>query len=314
MIPEVRLTVLLAALAIAASPAAAATITRVPSQLSGFEFLVISGAITQDDGPAFVDKIASVKSGAVVLDSQGGATVTAIEIGKTIRQKGFATIVPDDTLCASACALIWLAGGPRVASGTAHVGFHAAYVEKNGALVESGAGNALVGAYLNGLGLSQKAIVFVTSAPPEGIEWLNQKNAGTVEIAFTDMGATNNPLRDMMPEKLMAQMTEDEPYDPESATTKFYAALTRADGNGAAAFVIPEKRGMGPFDERNIASFFGSMREHLHVTALSRLDKDTVKVDYSYLYANGRRCSAHATVSTTYEFGRTLIKGIRANC
>ncbi|MDR3496072.1 MAG: hypothetical protein P4L82_15855 [Ancalomicrobiaceae bacterium] len=314
MIPAVRLTVLIAVLAIAANPAAAATITRVASQLSGFDFVVISGAITQDDGPAFADKIANLSSGAVVLDSQGGATVTAIEIGKTIRQKGFATIVPDNTLCASACALIWLAGAPRVASDTAHVGFHAAYVENNGSMAESGAGNALVGAYLNGLGLTQKAILFVTSAPPQGMEWLDQKNAGTVGIDFTDMGATNNPLRNMMPEAMMEKMTENEAYDPEGVVTKFYAALTRADGNGAAAFVIPEKRGMGPFNERNIASFFGSMREHLHVSTLSRLDKDSVKVDYSYLYANGKRCTAHATVTTVYAYGRTLIKGIRANC
>lgn len=310
MISVIRPIAFLATLALAPGLANAATITRVPSALSGFDFLVVSGAITDDDGPAFADRIASLGSGAVVLDSEGGATAAALAIGKAIRQKGFATIVPDDTLCASACALIWLAGAPRVAADTARVGFHATYVEKDGGMMEGGAGNAVVETYLSGLGLDRKAVAFVTSAPSEGIEWLTPKNAATVGIDFTDMGATTNPLAKLMPEKMM----EEEPYDPEGIATKFYAALSKADGTGAAAFVIPEKRGMGPFNERSIASFFGTMRERLHVSAVSRLDKDTVSVDYSYLYSSGKRCTAHAKVSTTYEYGHTLIKGIRANC
>jgi hypothetical protein len=38
--------------------------------------------------------------------------------------------------------------------------------------------------YLNQIGLSPDAIVFVTSAPPEGMEWLTAEKGGDVGIAY----------------------------------------------------------------------------------------------------------------------------------
>lgn len=47
-----------------------------------------------------------------------------------------------------------------------------------------------------------------------------------------------------------------EAYDPVNTAKAFYIALSRADGSSAAAFVVPEKRGIGPFNPGNIAQFF----------------------------------------------------------
>jgi PAN domain len=62
------------------------------------------------------------------------------------------------------------------------VGFHAAFVQQNGQSRETGLGNAIVGAYLNQLGLSQAAVAYVASAPPEGMTWLTPEDASRVGI------------------------------------------------------------------------------------------------------------------------------------
>ena len=79
------------------------------------------------------------------LDSPGGSLVPAIAIGKLVRQKGYATVVLDQSTCNSACALIWLAGTPRYLEGAGNLGFHASYTEQGGRLVETGVGNASSG-------------------------------------------------------------------------------------------------------------------------------------------------------------------------
>ena len=100
--------------------------------------------------------------------------------------RGFATAVAPGTLCASACALTWLAGSPRYFDITSKLGFHAAYQVVDGKATESGVGNALVGAYLNQIGLPDNAIVYVTSAPPEGIEWLTPQTE-TPKVGYSDL-------------------------------------------------------------------------------------------------------------------------------
>ena len=82
----------------------------------------------------------------------------------------------------------------------------------------------------------------------------------------------------------------------------------------AAALVVPEKRGVGPFNEINIANFFGNMKERLRLLSVRQLDRDHVLAKYRYVYANGKVCNATSQVTTTYVFGRTLIQGIKANC
>lgn len=89
--------------------------------------------------------------------------------GQAIHLKGFATLVPDGVQCASACALAWLGGIPRLMGETAKVGFHAVYTSNGGQPAISSAGNALVGAYLNQLGLPTSAVLYITSPPPQGI-------------------------------------------------------------------------------------------------------------------------------------------------
>ena len=141
------------------------------------------GELTIADGDVFARTISGASNGIVILQGPGGSLLAGIRIGTLIRLNGFDTAVSNGTYCASACAFAWLAGETRYVGGNGSVGFHAAYRVENGRNLETGAGNALVGAYLDRLGLNYDAIIFVTSAPPDSINWLTPSQAKNLGIS-----------------------------------------------------------------------------------------------------------------------------------
>src|SRR5262249_6723231 len=118
----------------------------------------------------------------VTLMSYGGRADAALQIGDWIRKRGMSTFVPSDRTCASACALIWLAGVPRTVGNTPQIGFHAIYDPTTRR--ETGSGNAVVGAYLRALGVGYKAIVFMTGKGPTTVEWLTPDRAKEHGVAW----------------------------------------------------------------------------------------------------------------------------------
>jgi len=280
----------------------AAAISRV--ELSdGSEVILIEGVIEDGDERQFSDIVSLTKQAVVVLNSEGGKVLSALEIGRAIKQRALPTAVVSDGLCVSACALIWLAGIPRYVAESGKIGFHAAYVVQDGELKETGSGNALVGAYLHEIGLSSDAILFVTSAPPEGMDWLTPKRAAEAGITYAE-------LREEAEDPPAA--TKEEPVGVLDVVVSFYRALSLADGEAASALVIPEKRGKGPFNESSIRNYFGSMSAPLKLTELKLLDDNMVRVRYSYLTASGRSCDGRADVWTTSQFGRLFVERIKA--
>jgi hypothetical protein len=161
----------------AALPAAAAEFTKRPPQNGKPDLIAVVGDLELGDEDKFADAARYSSDAMVLFQSRGGNLIAAIEIGRTIRRKGFSTLVPDKMQCASACALAWLGGRTRYMSASAHVGFHAVYTDKSGRPMVSSAGNALVGAYLNELGLSSSAIIYITSAAPTQMQWLSLADA-----------------------------------------------------------------------------------------------------------------------------------------
>ncbi|MDF3152048.1 hypothetical protein P3C58_08670 [Mesorhizobium sp. XAP10] len=286
--------------------ATAAVIEKGPQAAGSPDLITITGVFEPNDDLQFNQVAATTGQAIVVLNSEGGAVLPALEIGRAIRLKGFSTAVASDTLCASACALTWLAGAPRLAGESANIGFHASYVVKDGTASETGVGNALIGAYLNQLGLSQDAIVFVTSAPPEGMAWLSGDKAGELGLQFaTYQTQAGSPAT-------VVTQTAPEPYDPMRVAAAFYNALANADGVSAAALVVPEKRGIGPFNEASIHSYFGGLSSPLQLESTARHGADKVAVAYKYSRADGSACDGKAEVQTTYKYGKTLISKIRA--
>jgi hypothetical protein len=145
--------------------------------------VTVRGTLETNDGKRFADAIAGLTKALVMFSSNGGDLDAGLAIGRAIRQGKFSTAVPAGVQCASACALAWLGGTTRYMANSARIGFHAAYVEERGGPRESGVGNALVGAYLNGLGLPEAAVIFMTSAAPEEIKWLTMEDARKLGVS-----------------------------------------------------------------------------------------------------------------------------------
>ena len=153
--------------------------------------ITIEGKIDYGDDRKFLDAALSVPNAVVALSSPGGNLDAGLLVGRVIRRLHFTTVVAPDTVCASACAIAWLGGTRRVMSDTSKVGFHAAYIEQDGKTSESGMANALVGAFLNEIGLQSTAVRYVTQAAPDDIQWLSfadAKSLGIDVIRFEDLG------------------------------------------------------------------------------------------------------------------------------
>jgi hypothetical protein len=272
-----------------------------------FDLIGLAGPISAADVLAFRNAADASRKAIVILDSEGGDARAGMEMGRIIHRKNFATLVPENSLCASSCALMWLGGNPRGIKPGGAVGFHAVYLQlPGGQLMTSSDGNALVGAYLNQLGFSENVITFVTQAAPQKMGYLSDAVARGIGLDVVWGELINTPEPQVVPNEVSQR-----PYDPVSAVTRFYQALGAADGDTAAALVIPEKRGIRPFNELEMAKFFGDMREPLRLrSAPLLLGPDLVQVEYRYVHRSGRVCNTGAKVTTKYLFGKTFIEKI----
>lgn len=172
-------------------PALAADVSFEPGTGVLPTIIVVEGEIQPGDDKKFRQISLKLPKATVILNSEGGSLSPALEIGRLIRVAGYETIVLDGQTCASACALIWLAGYPREIIGQGQVGFHAAYRDNQGKLEEVGAANALIGSYLNSMGLPTRAVLFATTAPPDRILWLSDPEGRLSGIDYNHY--PNNP-------------------------------------------------------------------------------------------------------------------------
>ncbi|HWF93665.1 MAG TPA: hypothetical protein VG291_01760 [Xanthobacteraceae bacterium] len=155
--------------------------------------VMIDGDLELGDIEVFHGKVSTLSKATVAFRSDGGSLLAGIRIGMLIRVKNFTTIVPDAAQCASACAVAWLGGAHRFLGAGSKVGFHAAYVQKAGAATESGPGNAVLGAYLDQIGLPEDAIVYITQAAPSSMKWLNMEEAAQHGIDVALLPAPDAP-------------------------------------------------------------------------------------------------------------------------
>lgn len=157
--------------------------------------ITVSGSLGNEDVERFRAALAGVGTGTVLLNSEGGSLYAGIEIGRTIRMRGLSTLVsPGVGECASACAFAWVAGTPRMLERGAKLGFHAAYILENGKPLVTGSGNALVGAYLRDLGLSDAAIFFATDARPESMRWLSESDVSRLGMSVSYLESDTEAL------------------------------------------------------------------------------------------------------------------------
>lgn len=143
--------------------------------------ITITGEIVHGDSQRFLELVQSSNGAAVELAGPGGLVSEALTIGREIRRRKIATMLPG-TECYSACGLIWIAGDRRYITPTAKLGLHAAFRKVDGQYEESGVANAEIGSYLTQLGLRIEAIRFFTSARPDGFLLLTPERARALGI------------------------------------------------------------------------------------------------------------------------------------
>jgi len=170
---EVKLTFLILVL-IGTNIAHAATVAVEVRSGEQPALVLVDGKLESGDGDRFRYTTAFLSSAIVSFRSDGGSVAAGIQIGEIIRLKGFTTSVSRDARCASACALAWLGGTKRLMSAESKIGFHAAYTADGR---ETGVGNALIGAYLNKIGLPYSAVAYITQAAPRSMTWLSAAEA-----------------------------------------------------------------------------------------------------------------------------------------
>lgn len=157
--------------------------------------VIVTGEFLVDDADRFKAKVAQLSNAMVVLDSPGGAALAGIEIGREIRKRRFDTLVERGRVCTSACAIAWLGGNMRFLERGGQIGFHAAFIVRDGEPIESPRGNAWVRSYLaKDLGLSDEAIFYITKEKPTSILWLNCIDARLLGIFVRDWPILNDPI------------------------------------------------------------------------------------------------------------------------
>lgn len=149
--------------------------------------ITITGYIDDHDGRRFAEIADANPWASVMLNSPGGHVVSAIQIGRKIRERKFSTLIGSKQVCASACGLIWLAGRERFVFTSAKVGFHASYTVNGSSLDVSSVGNALVGGYLRDLGYSDDVIVYASIAAPKNMQWLSADDADRLGITYKSL-------------------------------------------------------------------------------------------------------------------------------
>ena len=66
----------------------------------------------------------------VTLESGGGYLEDGYKLGKVFRDRGVTTIIPDDKMCASSCAVAFLGGKKRLVAAKGSILFHAPYLKQ----------------------------------------------------------------------------------------------------------------------------------------------------------------------------------------
>ena len=217
--------------------------------------VLVEGIFESDDAKTFrsiTDHLTNATVG--FFNADGGNLMEGIRIGEIIRQKRFSTVVLEGDRCVSACALAWLGGIERFMTVGSKIGFHAAYDASTGQ--QTGIGNALIGAYLNKLGLPYQAVAYMTKATPDSMTWLTSSDAAKYQIKVTELSPLVSPSANLSPgairpssATLRPKLTRDEVgllvkqaatfiSDSDVGTARLLLQRAAEDGDARAALTL----------------------------------------------------------------------------
>lgn len=159
---------------------------RLAEAENGTVYLLATGEFTYGTAEAFrrFREQQGTEATIVLFDSPGGLVQEALALGRYIRESGLSTLVYDDGLCASACPLAYAGGVERLASETAWIGVHRAYVtERGGGDLLTGLGQgqqiaALCMEYLVEMGIASEAWIHALATPWSEIYFFTPEQLG----------------------------------------------------------------------------------------------------------------------------------------
>ena len=136
----------------------------------------------------------------------------------------------------------------------------------------------------------------------EGHEAHMGSDTAMADRAHGEPGIQSTPLPSSQLPKTQAQVV-----------ASFYGALSKGDGHGAAALVVPSKQGKEAFNASGMSRFYGAMKQPLQVHSLRQIDAQRLEVRYSYR-VDKTTCEGTAIVTTEQVADRVMIRSIQANC
>ena len=160
-------------------------LSLVPSTGFGMEFskqVVDQGTILSATGPInigddqrlhdFVGGLPrSTKLVGIVLISEGGNLLEGTRMGRTVRSSGLFTLVPQDSVCASACFLMFAAGRSRFVGDSARIGVHSATSDA-GENTMSQSATVMMAREASQYGVPSSVIGRMVTTLANGISWL----------------------------------------------------------------------------------------------------------------------------------------------
>ncbi|MCK1758887.1 hypothetical protein IVA78_27865 [Bradyrhizobium sp. 137] len=149
--------------------------------LGEFTFIDVSGDFEKGDASLFAERTANVPKAIVALRSDGGSLLAGISIGETIRLRDPLGYYRNNFMTAR---------GPRALRTPAFRGCRAGYKGRRRP------GNAILGAYVNKLGLSYSAVIYITQASPASMTWLSAEDAkkNDIEVKLLEPSKTSSAL------------------------------------------------------------------------------------------------------------------------
>jgi hypothetical protein len=128
----------------------------------------------------------------IVLHSPGGSVTDALEMGRLIRKKNFATQVEAGRYCASSCPLVFAGGVERRAGEKAVIGVHqvsalAPQGAPSGGMAEAQRISALCQKYLREMGIDLDVWTHAMATPKEKLYSFKKDELLTFKLA-TDVG------------------------------------------------------------------------------------------------------------------------------
>jgi hypothetical protein len=160
--------------------------------------LTVTGTIMPGSSAAFAESVAAyaeyIKT--VALNSPGGSVTDALEMGRLIREKGFATSVAAGALCASSCPLVFAGGEERLATAASALAVHQIYAatpsDTTLASRLAAAGNAMsdaqsmtaeISRYMLEMGVDAEVWLRALETPPDRLSYFSPDDLIRLKLA-----------------------------------------------------------------------------------------------------------------------------------